>query len=66
VLERSPHQAREDAAKQGNPDMRKLFENTERSYTQVAAKCERLAREPEAAPVALEFPVFRTSPSSGD
>jgi hypothetical protein len=32
-----------DAEKQGNPAMREIFENAERTYTGLAAKVERLA-----------------------
>jgi hypothetical protein len=37
------HQARTDADKQDNPAVRETFENAERIYRELAAKCERLA-----------------------
>jgi hypothetical protein len=38
--------ASEDAKRTGNPEIRESFERTERSYRELAAKCERQAREP--------------------
>jgi hypothetical protein len=35
--------SRADAEKQGNPAMREIFENSERTYTELAGKVERLA-----------------------
>jgi hypothetical protein len=55
------HVASEDAKRTGNPEIRASFERTERSYRELAAKCERLAREPEASS-ALELPVLRQPP----
>jgi hypothetical protein len=59
------HIASEDAKRTGNPQIRANFERTEKSYRDLAARCERLAREPEAA-AAPALPVFRQPPSPDD
>jgi hypothetical protein len=58
------YRAQEDGARQGTPSIRESFANEDRLYRGLAAKCERLAREPGAAPDALELPVFRQPPPS--
>jgi hypothetical protein len=60
------HIASEDAKRTGNPQIRASVERTERAYRELAAKCERVAREPDASPVALGLPVFRMPPSPDD
>jgi hypothetical protein len=50
-----------DAKRNDNPSIREIFEQSERRYRELAAKCEQLAREPPARnlEVPLELPVYR-------
>jgi hypothetical protein len=54
ALERLLTSRARDAKRTGNPQIRASFERTERSCRELAAKRERLAREPAAAPGALD------------
>jgi hypothetical protein len=52
------YKAEEDAKRHDNPFLREIFEDEERAYRELAAKCEQLSREPAAA-VPLALPVYR-------
>jgi hypothetical protein len=50
-----------DAKRNDNPEIRERFEAEERTYRDLTARCERLARQP-AQPELLDLPVLRQPP----